>query len=481
MPGMTYRGITKGYVTVLRGTKRPPWAPVKRNILTIPGRAGGLLQTTDTDVRQEDVPIRITARDYADLQKVKEDLADWLITDEPQELVFDDEPGRTYYAVVDGSLDIEEMVDRGKGVITFLCPDPYKYGAGQTVALTTDRTTVTNPGTAETYPVIEATFANRTTYFAVSDGVRTVLLGKPADVTVVPVLGSERVLWDEMTSTAAWAASASVDGGGAIAGNFTSDGFSFGAADYGAGAGWHGPALQRALPAPLQDFRIGTIMEFDASDKNQVGQLVLYLRDQNGVIFGKIGVMDSADGQELSRGLARFGGVDNTGYSAYYGIGYEWGWWNNFYGELSIARRGQEWTFYMSHLDRATNRRTGKDRIIAWTDTSNDYGGHQLAAVEIYAAAYGNLPPVAVARIHDIKVSNEHVVTPEQVPYIVEPGDKITVDCSKAAVFKNGTPFFQFLDPISDFPRLNPGDTILAYDTGDLSATVTATFRGRWL
>ncbi|WP_179864255.1 distal tail protein Dit, partial [Bacillus cereus] len=49
------------------------------------------------------------------------------------ELIFDDELDRTYLALIDGSIDLEELVNRGKGVITFVCPMPYKLGPTKTV------------------------------------------------------------------------------------------------------------------------------------------------------------------------------------------------------------------------------------------------------------------------------------------------------------------------------------------------------------
>ncbi|MEQ3562544.1 distal tail protein Dit [Bacillus thuringiensis] len=53
-------------------------------------------------------------------KKVKEDLADWLYTEQPAELVFDDELDRTYLALIDGSVDLDEIVNRGKGLLLCL-------------------------------------------------------------------------------------------------------------------------------------------------------------------------------------------------------------------------------------------------------------------------------------------------------------------------------------------------------------------------
>ena len=104
----------------------------KRRLVRVPHRAGALFNT-ETGERRIDVPLVIKAKkDMADLQKVKEDLADWLYTEQPAELIFDDELDRTYLALIDGSVDLDELVNRGKGVITFVCPMPYKLGKQNT-------------------------------------------------------------------------------------------------------------------------------------------------------------------------------------------------------------------------------------------------------------------------------------------------------------------------------------------------------------
>ncbi|MED3325471.1 phage tail family protein, partial [Bacillus thuringiensis] len=103
----TFNKIRKDYVQMLVGRKRPSWAPIKRRLVRVPHRAGALFLNTETEERRIDVPLVIKAKkDMADLQKIKEDLADWLYTEQPAELIFDDELDRTYLAFIDGSVDL---------------------------------------------------------------------------------------------------------------------------------------------------------------------------------------------------------------------------------------------------------------------------------------------------------------------------------------------------------------------------------------
>ncbi|PGU48765.1 distal tail protein Dit, partial [Bacillus cereus] len=86
----TFNHIRKDYIQMLVGRKRPSWAPIKRNLVRAPHRPGAFFMNTETQERRIDVPIVIKAKkDIADLQKVKEDLAAWLVTEQPTELIFD--------------------------------------------------------------------------------------------------------------------------------------------------------------------------------------------------------------------------------------------------------------------------------------------------------------------------------------------------------------------------------------------------------
>ncbi|WP_427036650.1 distal tail protein Dit [Cytobacillus pseudoceanisediminis] len=129
--GFTFDGVRKDYVMTI-GKKRTYWAPIRRDFITVPNRPGALLKDTTTDVRTVEVDIEISAISAEELRKNSEDLADWLLTDDAKELIFDDEPDRVYFAVVDGSFSPSEIVSHGYGTITFVCPDPYKYGAEET-------------------------------------------------------------------------------------------------------------------------------------------------------------------------------------------------------------------------------------------------------------------------------------------------------------------------------------------------------------
>src|SRR5690606_1399073 len=118
------------------------------------------------------------AENIIDLQKTKEDMAEWLVHDEPKELIFKDEPDRVYYAVVDGELELDEIFSTGRGEITFICPDPYKYGPEKVYQTDQDTFIVENNGTAETEPIITLTAKEPTTFAMVSNGDEYMMVGR---------------------------------------------------------------------------------------------------------------------------------------------------------------------------------------------------------------------------------------------------------------------------------------------------------------
>lgn len=180
MKNFSFNGITKDYLIVLEGSNRPAWAPIERVYQTIPNRPGAYLKgLRKTNPRPLPIPAAIKGINLTDLQKVKEDFASWLIHDDEKPLIFDDEPNRTYYAVVDGNFDIDEFIYYGRGSIPFICPDPYKYGPEEEYTLETvpEATIVTlfaaqnpgfNPAPVDAIPIFTADFNSEASEFKIT-------------------------------------------------------------------------------------------------------------------------------------------------------------------------------------------------------------------------------------------------------------------------------------------------------------------------
>jgi phage putative tail component, N-terminal domain len=281
----TFNGVKKDYLRVLVGLERPAWTPIEEEILEIPGRPGGIITKQHTTVRRLNIPVRVYKRGFNSLEELEEDLAAWLVTDEPKPLEFDHKPNRVYYAKVTGELIFTEYPQWADGVISFLCPDPYKYGPEQYTEFESSATFRVD-GTVETKPIIEIRMKDKSTFVAVSNGERLNMIGNYASVDQPPFEPTTLVLHDGMGSMVGWTSTTSIEEG-ENTGSIATSGDSFYAADFGVGSQWHGPALKRSIGEALQDFELEAEISFDG-EKGQVGSIEIALLDVNNQFVAKL-------------------------------------------------------------------------------------------------------------------------------------------------------------------------------------------------
>ncbi|MBP3048626.1 phage tail family protein [Bacillus subtilis subsp. subtilis] len=162
---MTFNGVSKPFVHATVDTKRPMWAPVEWEMVEIPGRPGAYLK--QKKIKARPLPVSVVIKGVDDMQKAKEEVAEWLVTAKPAPLVFPDEPDRTYYAVIDGEGQLDEVFKYGKGTINFICPDPYKYGPDTVFDIPVAGTTVKTNGSAPASPVVKCTLAAASTSYSI--------------------------------------------------------------------------------------------------------------------------------------------------------------------------------------------------------------------------------------------------------------------------------------------------------------------------
>lgn len=109
---MIFNGIEKDYVTVLRGRERPAWQMRGQDrIVTVPIK----------------IDHEIVNDLFTDLQRKKEDMAQWLIHDDYKHLEFKDEPDRFYVAKVEDEMFLEEFSYWAEGILAFVCKEKYSH------------------------------------------------------------------------------------------------------------------------------------------------------------------------------------------------------------------------------------------------------------------------------------------------------------------------------------------------------------------
>ncbi|ARJ21166.1 phage tail protein [Bacillus mycoides] len=484
----TFNNIRKDYIQMLVGRKRPSWAPIKRNLVRVPHRPGAFFIHTETEERRIDVPLVIKAKkDMADLQKIKEDLANWLYTEQPAELVFDDELDRTYLAFIDGSIDLDEMVNRGKGVITFVCPMPYKLGKTNTHTFTQNWSTeitsyFTNKGSVEAPALIEMTAKKPSTFLDVWFGEYPhnrdyFRIGYPLTVEETTVQERERVMWDEMTTAVGWTPVTGVFDDMKGTGSFKSrDGYALYCQDYGQEKGFHGAIAKKNIPGgPLQDFEMETWVRLKSKSIGEMGRVEVLLLDDTSNIVTRINMNDLYWDAEMSKAYMRIGnvGTPNSIRKLVDTSGAHPNTFNQFYGRLRIARRGKEWSVYVARFRDGTEI-DDASLVERWIDeTGNPMTERKIAQVMISIMNWDVNKPVDVMQIDDLKIWKVNKVPSNTKPYIFDTGDKIVIDTERSLVTINGKNAINIKDIFSNFPKVISGDNRIDIMPPDVNATVS--------
>lgn len=482
---MYFNGVKKKYLTVIRGRKRPAWAQVERNMLTIDSMPGAYLSGTRTHPRSITVPVLIQADTFSNLQKLKEDMAEWLIHDEAKPLIFADELDRVYYAVVDGDLDLDELVRWGEGEITFLCPDPNKYSSSsKNLIFPADTVKIDNKGTAEADPVFELTAKKKTTFAMVSNGEKVYnLVGKPADVDE-QLVNEKTLIFDERGDTlSGWtSAGTAIDHMGKVTGKLVADGTGIVVESYGTPDKdqWHGPALMKEI-TPVQDFEIEMRCRAETTNPKQTYRIEFYLYDEHMNVLGKMAIWDKSTGRIQFAAEGRYGPflgptIHYPIYSANY-LKLE----KHFHGMVRMRRIGKRFEFYVARLTSGAGS-SGKhyDTLTkVYNDVANEYQG-KLKYVQIHIGKYRGTSNANLPRINAIKAYKHTTATVDQTPYIMDAGDVLTLDHKTKDILLNGESRKDLKNFGGSFFKLKKGENLILVSPEDTFDT-RAIFQEKFL
>ncbi|QWI52524.1 distal tail protein Dit [Bacillus mycoides] len=456
----SFNGIRKDYIFILMGFSRPAWSPVERELLNVPGMPGAHLIQTNTNVREIEVPVILKATDQSAMQKVKEDLAKWLVHGEAKELIFDDEKDRVYMAVINDSAELDELVFRGKGTIKFICPMPYKLGLPQEYEMSITNSNLSakfdNKGTVHSEPVIEIDVLKETPYIDVWNKDRYFRIGYPTEIQTKVVKKEDRVIFDECNTVVPWTKETGTIGGYTAAGDMeVREGSYFATKLYGDGTGYHGPIYSRPIPGgPLIDFKADMKVELFSSYFNQVGKVVLLMLADDNSVIAEINMNDMFPSHVMTKANAVIGGskvmADTTGY---YSTTF-----NDFYGHISVARRGKTWSVYFAKYDGA-NGVDGTSLVNYWTDEddSNPATKKPVTKVAIAFLKYESEYTIMTLRINELSVWKLYSLNIDETPYIVDAGDKVVIDTANSLVSINGRSAMPYKDLFSEYPTVDEG------------------------
>ncbi|GCF83162.1 distal tail protein Dit [Bacillus cereus] len=482
----SFNGKSNPNVIPLQGKKRPAWAPLERTFLEVPHYPGGRLIRTQTKMRKIIVPVSLFYESMEEAEKLKEEIANWLITDQPQELIFDDEKDRTYLAVIDESFDPRQLVNLGEGVLTFICEMPYKLGPTRTVEFQANErglvANIQNKGSLESNPIIEIEVTKPSTFLDVWNGDNYFRIGWPLRMDQVPVERNQRVMWDEMSTTVGWTNvpnSEDMIGGGA----FKVDAGSrlvpvyLGETNI---KGWHGCIAKKNIPqGPLQDFIMQAYVGIRSSHPDQMGRVEIGLLDENSDYVARISMNDVHWQAEQNTGFAKLGNKKKPAGERVLinEPGDHPTTWNQYRGRLWLARTGNRWEAYISKFLWNTEK-DDSERFVVWED-ENNVNMDKVAQVQISISQFSDNMFCTDMSIDDLKIWKVNMNTQDNPPYIFDVGDKVVIDTERSLVSISGKKVINLKDIFSDYPVVSKGSNKLEIMPSDVGIA-KVTYRERY-
>jgi predicted phage tail component-like protein len=441
------------------GAKLPAMAPVNRIKKEVGGKPGAYLVRSDIGIRELSIPVLLINSNFDNFELLKEDLAEWLYHEEAKTLEFSDEPNRIYYAFINQSVDIDELVNKGRGTLNFVCYDPFKYGPERTYTFPSDYVSVTNEGTHEAKPIFELEVLTPVTFAMIQNQYdEYMMIGKPTSVQQTLVNDRNVVLDERGESLSSWQTSPTeIDGTNAvIGGTIGTDGTGVVPFSYGTGPAWHGPALVKEVPV-IQDFEVEMRCRVELDRSSDTFRIETYLFDEGLNVIGKLAIVDNTINISQIAAEGRYG--DFRGINEGYAISSR----NylqraqHFHGVLRLTRRGNNFEFYVARLATGTVIPKHYDVLrVSYTDISQSLTG-KLKYVQMHFGKFGSSTSATVPRINQLKVTELVQTTEDQTPYIAYPGDIITFDHKDEEMLLNGENVMRLKDFGAKFFELQKG------------------------
>jgi len=113
--------------------RRPILPPIEDVTEQIGGRHGLIDFGQKIGARIIEVDIMLHSTSIEEFRKQVDRVASFIFSSEVRELQFSDEPNIIYYARLTGETNLEQLVSWGTTTLTFVCFDPYKYDAEETI------------------------------------------------------------------------------------------------------------------------------------------------------------------------------------------------------------------------------------------------------------------------------------------------------------------------------------------------------------
>jgi len=433
-----------------------------RNKLSIPGRPGAYLVSTQEDERHVRIVLQIETDDISELNELKHIIFDLFYSDQEFSIVRDMTPGKEMFVIQEGEYDIENVSDSdGEFEITLTMLNPYLYGPRKSMPIDPANPIVlAYKGTAPGKPIFRFNVTQPTTMIEYANGEEYMAIGQPDSVDSAPYHPYTSILVDELQSTVGWARSSIPLDLGANVGEMISFGEEFGATDYGTGTSWHGPAVQKTFSS-IQDFKCQVFFNVQVTNSKQRGRAEAYLVASDLSVIGKIIVTCPNSSQKASVSVYLRNGT-TTKYILHQADAYM----NGFHGWVTIERKGTEYKIEVGTDGWDANLKyvVYSRETFTFRDLNSDFQ-RPFAGVVLHVGAWASAPLPYRARIRAVKIFR--INNQEGTPYIVNPGDTVVIDHEKELILVNDEPRVDLKDFGATFFELRPGDNTIVCNPPD--------------
>lgn len=451
-------------------------SPSELDLIDVPGMDGAYFQDKKKPVRPIEIEANIKADNRDELRVKIDKLNGILSVNEPVPISFFDEPNMTYYGIPQETGEDNEFTFMHEGLLTIICPDPYKY-APEKEGTSGFQNTVTNEGTADAYPVFELNVLAPITFAMIQNqDDEYIMIGEPADDDIQAVDTRETVLYENGSTVDEWTATenrdfisddsniTSLDG---IMGN---DDAGIRLDSYGTpGDRQRGAVIYKELDNAIQDFVVESTFDINSRFEHENWRMMIYLLDENMNNIGHIGLKNNSRLQKRRVPLAQLGrhleGVTLLGDSSpridnapdltlFY---------------LRFKREGDRFSVYMGHW---RNNRHDTSWEEEYRDVDSEYLG-KLKYISLFIGSYQDRSTPSRLRINSVEVSELSTAVEDQTPYIAREGDTIIFDHQNEEMLLNGEDVTRDKDFGSSYFKLKKGEnTLIMYPDDDVEGTL---------
>lgn len=479
---VTFKGRMPHYARV-KEVLKPIKAPVTWGSVAIPGRAGVIL--TDKTVEPISIPVvfLIEGEDREEYERNKEDFALWLDCEKAEELIFSDNPNRSYYAVPSGAvIPDDELVIFSLVKVDFFIPFPYKYAPAKSSPFVTGVARIYNKGTRPVKPNIFALVKRDITYMDVMGAEKYMRIGQPAGLNEVTFEAETLAYHNLMNTLTGWSATGTTIDGGQVTGGFGATGTEFTTNTWGTPtSGYSGPALKQAIVGQaLSDWKVEALVRLQTNTVNGVkifGRVEIYLLDAMNQSIGKL-AMKMVGNTPGNFGEARVGGGAKYVYPIARTGGPKGTEWNNFDGILRLQKRGNVFDMYIAQIHPTSGQHLYPVSA-RYVDEDFEFT-EQLSQIQVHIGKPYNQGGVLSTGIKDIKVWKLNTPVDNNPSVIARNGDIIELDFDNSAIYVNGEERRELKDIGASFFNVPRGTHELAIhppDAFDAVATIREVYQ----